>query len=471
MKKQLKVFLVFLCALILGATLVSCGGTTDDPEIDYDHTIIFYHTMGQNLQTKLEIAKEAFAKKYPGWKVESTQVGGYDQVREKIVADYPANLQPDLAYCYADHVALYMQGRGKVVDLSKYIDSDEEVYDETSGKTFRVGFTAEELADFVSGFYQEGLATNYADYEKYGFTSTSLLTLPYSKSTELMYYNKTALDELGLTPATTWAELWRQAEIIAAKWPTVTPVGYDSEANWFITMCEQNGWGYTTAAGAADEHYLFNNANVKAWLEEIAGYYAKGWVTTKELYGGQYTSDLFKKGTDGGAIYCIGSSGGASNQNPGDKFQYGIAPIPGSSDTAEGHKVISQGPSLVMFYCDQLKETTKDAKAKMTLQFVKELMDPVYQAEFSMTSGYMPVRMATYEIEAFQAHLNDTSNITAVAAKVASTLTDRYFTSPAFVGSSTARDQVGAVVQQVLPGVKTAQKALDDALDNCGGRK
>ena len=45
-----------------------------------------------------------------------------------------------------------------------------------------------------------------------------------------------------------------------------------------------------------------------------------------------------------------------------------------------------------------------------------------------------------------------------------------FFTSPAFVGSSTARDQVGQALVDVLTGVRTGQEALREALRNCGGK-
>ena len=63
------------------------------------------------------------------------------------------------------------------------------------------------------------------------------------------------------------------------------------------------------------------------------------------------------------------------------------------------------------------------------------------------------------------------NDITAVASKVAASMSDRFFTSPAFVGSSTARTQVGNVVLYTLKGSKSPEKALADAIANCGGNK
>lgn len=458
-----------LCILLVVAVAVTCCcvllTACNETSTDYTHTIVFYSSQGDSLQQVTAVAIKNFEAKYPGWKVQHVQVGGYDDVKEKVISDFQGKQQPDLAYCYADHVAQYLQ-TSKVIDMNTLINSTEKVKG-ANDVEYPIGYTKEEVADFNKGYYEEGFASNYGDYAKYGYDANAMLTLPFVKSTELMYYNKTALDALGLDPATTWDELWEQAELLKAKYPTATPLGYDSEANWFITMCEQNGWGYTSASAP---HYLFNNDNTKGWLQMLNNYYNKKYITTQNEYGA-YTSGLFTKGTDGGAIYCIGSSGGASHQNPGKAFEWGIAPIPGSkqADGKINSAAISQGPSLVMFEAGNGVENI-DEKKIMTFMFVKELMDPTFQASFAIASGYNPSRNSVYEIEAYKTHMEE-NDITAVASKVAASMSDRFFTSPAFVGSSTARTQVGNVVLYTLKGSKSPEKALADAIANCGGNK
>ena len=59
-----------------------------DPEVQdegYDGsavTIVFYHTMGQNLRNVLEAYIVEFNKLYPNITIEHSQVGGYDDVRK-----------------------------------------------------------------------------------------------------------------------------------------------------------------------------------------------------------------------------------------------------------------------------------------------------------------------------------------------------------------------------------------------------
>ncbi len=552
--KKSKIFLAMLLAVVMVLSVVALAACKDDEETAKDaaHTIYFYSSQGQALQEKTLLAIQSFEAKYPGWKVQHSSAGDYDDVKEKILSDLPARQQPDLAYCYPDHVAEYLK-TGAVVNLNTLLYSEETVNDK-DGNAVRVGYTEDELRDFVSGYWNEGKARNYADYERYGLDEEAMLTLPFVKSTELMYTNTSALkyiclklasegkttdsalfgtingttvtkvsnqkvtyvktddkgqpknvditvdafaidgdidvgDKVTVNIAQTWDVLWKQCEIIKREFPNSTPLGYDSEANWFITMCQQNGWDYTRANGV--ENYTFYNKNTEDWLKELKGYYDKALFTTEEI-SGQYTSNLFKLGVgkvhevtskdnkkvvsyeatlekdDGGCVYCIGSSGGASYQKSDTgNFNTEIYPIPGVD--ASHNYCISQGPSLVMLQGGyRLTAEQQALKLKMTFLFVKELLDPSFQATFSIASGYNPARDSVFEIPAYVTHLSGTDS-TAKAAKAAQQLSDRFFVSPAFDGSSKARLQVGNALVFAVKGEKDASRALIDAYSNCKG--
>ena len=109
-------------------------------------------------------------------------------------------------------------------------------------------------------------------------------------------------------------------------------------------------------------------------------------------------------------------------------------------------------------------------KHAMTWKFMKEILDPAFQAKFSIASGYNPVRQSSFELDDYANWLADDTNIVAVAASVAKTLSESFYTSPAFRGSADARVQMSSVVVYVLQGEKTGKKALEDAYKNCGGK-
>ena len=444
-----------------GGQTVQTVGNFTVPEGGYDGsevTIRFYNTMGANLRAVLDLYIVEFNKLYPNIHIEVSQVGGYDDVREQIATELTVGNEPHIAYCYPDHVALYNIAKA-VTTLDSLIDSKVEVT-RADGTTEVLGLTDEQKADFIEGYYAEGAQ----------FGDGLMYTLPMSKSTEVMYYNKTFFEENNLTVPTTWDELEQVCAKIKEIDPNAIPLGYDSEANWFITMTEQYGSPYTSATG---DHFLFNNDTNKEFVKRFREWYKKGYLTTQEIYGA-YTSGLFTSTEEVKSYISIGSSAGATYQRPAAgtdgnyPFDVGIATIP-QVDPANP-KVISQGPSLCIFQ----KANPQEVIASWL--FVKYLTTTVeFQAEFAMASGYVPVlkSVGDHPVYAdFIANADGGNNIAALSAKVCIEQADAYYTSPAFNGSSTARDQVGLLLQKCLVDPSEdvdslVDKAFKDAIIAC----
>ena len=457
MKKRILSLLLVLVMAISGLT--ACGGSGnksanfDVPEGGYDGsevTITFYHTMGANLREVLELYIAEFNKLYPNIHIVHEQVGGYDDVREQIATQITTGAQPNIAYCYPDHVAMYNISKA-VVTLDNLIASTEEVT-RADGTTEVLGLTEAQISDFIAGYYNEGKE----------FGDDLMYTMPLSKSTEVLYYNKTFFEENNLEVPKTWDELEALCKQIKQIDPTSIPLGYDSESNWFITMCEQLGSDYTSATG---DHYLFNNETNRDFIKKFRGWYQDGLVTTQTLYGA-YTSGLFTAETGTKSYMSIGSSAGATHQRPkadasgNYPFEVGIATIPQAN--AE--------PSLCIFQ----KSNPQEVIASWL--FVKFLTTNVdFQAEFSIASGYVPVLKSVGEHEVYKAYLekaNGGSHVTALSAKVCMEQENAYYTSPAFNGSSTARDEVGTLLTKCLSAEASdvdalIKQAFEDAIDEC----
>ena len=475
MEKQMKKIIAFLLIVAMCFIMVACNDNpTPDPDpnpnpnpnpdptpdpapekvtyevpaVGYDGsevTITFSHTMGENLRNELDAAIERFNVLFPNITVEHSQIGGYPEVRDQIKQELTAGNQPNLAYCYPDHVALYNLTK-KVVALDNFIESTITVTHD-DGTTEVLGLTAEQIDAYIDGYYKEGTVFDAAG---------TMYTLPMSKSTEVLYSNKTFFDKHNLTVPTTWDEMEATcAQIQQILKNDADPtndqdkiLGYDSESNWFITLCEQYNSNYTSATGS---NFLFNNKTNRDFVKKLRGWYEKGYVTTQELEGA-YTSGLFVAED----IYmCIGSSAGAQHQVPNDidgvaPFEVSITKIPQLDP--EDPAAISQGPSLCIFK----KADPQEVLASWL--FVKFITtDPEFQASFSMVSGYIPVIERDILVEAVPYYgewlAGTAENLSkkdiAIATSIAVGLdqADAYFVSPAFNGSSKARDQVGALLQ------------------------
>lgn len=418
-----------------------------------DVTITFYHTMGANLTTVLDAYIAEFNKLYPNIHVVSEQVGSYDDVRDQISTELTVGNEPNLAYCYPDHVALYNMAKA-TVQLDALIENKTEVT-RADGSKETVGLTDAQKADFIQGYYNEGAA--YGDGYMY--------TLPFSKSTEVLYYNKTFFEEHGISVPTTWDEMKSVCQTIKDIDKESIPLGYDSEGNWFITMCEQYKSPYTSTD--AKNHFVFDNAKNREFVKEFRSWYQNGLVTTQTIYG-SYTSGLFVAETGIRSYMSIGSSAGATHQRPAKTtdgtypFEVGIATIP-QVDTSN-RKVISQGPSVVLFK----KSNPQEVVASWL--FLKYLTTSVeFQAEFSMTSGYVPVLQSVSEnpiYKEFMTNANGGDNVAALAIKVGLDQADAYYVSPAFNGSSVARSQVQSLLAACLSTTGDDDKVIDNAFKN-----
>lgn len=421
-------------------------------------TITFYHTMGTYLRAVLDKYIVEFNKLYPNIHIEHDAVGGYDDVRDKLLSTIPYGNQPNMAYCYSSHIAQYNNiDSNAVMSLDDFISCTATVT-RADGTEEIIGLTDAQKNDFIQAFFNEGKQ----------FGDDKMYMLPLSKKTEVLYYNKTFFDEHNLTVPTTWAEMEEVCARIKEIDPDSIPLGVDSESNWFINMCAQYGSPYTSATG---DHFLFDNETNRAFVEMIKGWYDKGYVTTIEMLG-YYTSGIFKEITGSRCYMSIGNSGGARYQVPdmveGEyPFEVGVATIP--QVDVNNAKVTFTGPSLCILNNGDMLEATA------TWLFIKYLTTNVeFQAEFSMTAGYMSVLKSVQQNETYAEYLataDGDENIQALTLKVCYEQMDAYFAPDAFVGSDLAREEVEDLLVDVFTDTKTIDDAFTTAIENCNNPK
>lgn len=420
--------------------------TFEMPEGGFDITtpveITMYHTMGATLTNRLKAQIEAFQQIYPNITVKQENVGNYDStydtVSHEILVDEGG---PNITYCYGDHVAFYNVGNA-VQPLNDFIPGGAYAdYKLTlqDGTETTLGMTEEEKNMFIESYWNEGY--QFGDGE-------TMYMLPFSKSTEVMYYNKTFFTEHGLEPPTTWDEMEDVCEEIKKINSNAFAFGYDSESNWFITMCEQGNTPYTSAEG---ENYLWDTPENRAFVKRFKGWYDLGYFTTQQL-NGNYTSGIFQEQK---CYMCIGSSAGAQYQAPAKvdgvyPFEVGIVPIPQLNP--EKPKVISQGPSVCIL---KHKDPQEVLASWLFVKFLTTNID--FQAAFSNDSGYMPVLKMDYmqQNAIYKKYLEDAETggndyLTGLSVKVCSDQASAYYTSPAFAGSAMARQQVGGMMTKIF---------------------
>lgn len=456
MKKMNKVLSILLLILTV-FVFVGCGtdnnngGNIEDGPKD-KVTIRYWHANGAELTTVLEKIKADFEKKYDGkYEVQLTSYGNYTTLRDTISASIAAGEAPTAAQTYPDHVSLYLEGNG-LVSLDEYINDS------------KYGLSKEEISQFIEGFWAEG-----AIYDSKG----TRYALPFNKSTELMYYNSDVFERYEWNVPTTWDEV---IEICEAFKQTeeyenaktdydglVYGLGYDSEANLFITFTQQYGATYTSFDKNGNGVYNAfgdNKVDTAKSKEALTWYneqYLKGNIATTTAFGANYCSDAFKNGQ---CIMTIGSSAGASyndgQQSTGIKFKTGVAAVP-QLDPENG-QVIQQGTNVSLFKCADKEEELGG------WLWLKHMISYQSSLTWATETSYFPIRKDVINSTEYQNHINgiviadDGSEIQteptlkALAKKAGLAQQSWFYTNVAFPGSSKARDKAETMVQRLLYG-------------------
>ena len=477
MKKKILVPVMVLTS-ILALAGCSNGGKSGDQSTEskpgekvghFDHkvTIKFTQAYAQGYQAKLQAFVDSFKEIEPNVEIKLEDgwiSGNYDTIHSQTISDIQTGEYGDLVIAYPDHVVDYLDF-GKAVKLDDYMTNAE------------YGWSEQERADLVQAYIKEGQE----------FPLEGTYCLPFSKSTEAMFYNETRLfdSELvqflstkGITmnkayiESLTWEELFgklcpafKEYDAAHPSSPLITEkegsmnsyVGYDSDANLFITLSQQYGYGYTSVDEYGEAHLDYNNDNMKGLMKTFADASKNGYLRSPGVIGKSYSSNYFKENN---VLFSIGSTAGVKNQ-VADTFDVGVTRIPQAKDKAA--KIISQGPSI----CILDHNGDKDRQLAAWL-FYKHMVSTKNTASWAIEVGYLPVRASAYTSEAYSDYCStegkdarSTELLTALNAVYSSSTVDKVFTTPPFKGSSTARTEVNSLMVNVLKDAADG-KTIDD---------
>lgn len=423
-----------------------------------DITVTFWHTYGQGKTALLETFIADFEELYPNVTIDAVFQGGYEDIRDLTGnAISVGGSLPTVVIGYPDHIAEYLKGNA-VIPL------DDFAKNETWGV---------DLDDFIQSYLDEN--TQYPGGYLYSF--------PYSKSTEMMVYNKdiieanaTAIEAALGEPfpddrPLTWAELDLLAEILVADtWDRENPtagqceylINFDSAANFFINSVRQWDGGYTNSDG----DILIDNANTRAMLEYVEDRFESNTFAIPLAFGEAvgYGSDDFKAGN---LCMSVGSTAGVDYNIPADGFEVGILPTPQYS---EDHlSAVQQGPNIAIM------SKSSDAERLAAWLFIKFLTNSENTAAWAMDTGYLPVRHSGFNSDEYTAFLaitdkTDDQYYFSLASQAAALQTDYYNYDPAFAGAFTSSDARDAanVLMEALFGIYSVDEVIDDMLASLG---
>ncbi|MDE7045443.1 MAG: extracellular solute-binding protein, partial [Acetatifactor sp.] len=269
-----------LCAL----TLTGCHGSKgmadfavpEEFDTSRNYEITFWAKNDTN-KTQTDIYKQAiadFQELYPNITVNLRLYTDYGRIYNDVITNIATNTTPNVCITYPDHIATYLTGNNTVVPL------DELFADEKYGLGgSQVRFDAPSREEIIPRFLEECSFSGH------------YYAIPYMRSTEACYVNKTYVEALGYTlPDTlTWDFVWEVADAATAQdgegnylingQKVMIPFIYKSTDNMMIQMLKQQNAGYSTDEG---EILLFNDTT-EDLLYTIAEHVKNGAFSTFKI--------------------------------------------------------------------------------------------------------------------------------------------------------------------------------------------
>ena len=425
-----------------------------------DYKITFWAKNDTN-RTQTAIYEKAiadFEELYPNIDVILRLYTDYGKIYNDVITNIATDTTPNVCITYPDHIATYLSGDNRVVPL------DELFTDERYGLSgSEVKFDAPTVEEIIPQFLEEcEFAGHY-------------YAMPYMRSTEACYINKTYVEKLGYTvpDVLTWDFIWEVSEAATAQdaegnyllngQKTMIPFIYKSTDNMMIQMLRQKEAGYSTE----DAKIMIFNDTTKELLQTVAEHVESGAFSTFKI--SSYPANFLNAGQ---CVFAIDSTAGATWMGTDAplcdiaeekivQFETEVRMIP--QFDPENPQMISQGPSVCVF---NKRDPQEVMAAWLFAQFL--LTDEV-QIAYAETEGYVPVTakaQGTAEYQDYLAHCGEDNelhyDVKIKATQLLLANTENTFVTPVFNGSASLRDAAGQMIENTAKSVRRKQ-TVDDA--------
>ena len=404
-----------LSAALMTGLMTGCGSTKSASteivtEITEPVEITFWHAMNGDLEKTLQNLTNKFMESNKNITVTLQNQSSYPDLQQKITATTasPKDL-PTLTQAYPHWMVNAVQDE-LLVDLKPYIEN------ETIGD--------KNYNNILEGF-RKG---SEIDGKVYG--------MPFNKSTEVIWYNKTLFDELGLEVPTTFEEFAQTAKTITEK-KGIVGAGFDSLNNFYTTYLKNKGVDFNSETDVTSAESV-----------EAANYYLDG---VKEGYFRIAGTDNYLSGPFAAeqlGMY-VGSNAGESfvKQGVDGKFEIGVAAYPAES-------VMQQGTDLYMF-----SNATPEQRTA-AFEFLKFLTSTENQVTWGVETGYIP---ATQDAIATEDYTNSGSLVAPILSDATS---KNLFINKVAQGVDSAYNEAKVVMEDILSDKNSDVKAKLEAYKN-----
>ncbi|MBQ4354434.1 MAG: extracellular solute-binding protein [Clostridia bacterium] len=463
-----KLLALLLAVFTLLPLLASCHGSRGmDPFVipeEFDETktyeITFWAKNDTNL-TQVGIYEDAiadFEAVYPNIKVNLRLYTDYGRIYNDVITNISTNTTPNVCITYPDHIATYKTGTNVVVPLDELFEHEKYGLGGSAVK-----FDAPTAEEIVPQF----LAECVIDGAHYA--------VPYMRSTEACYINKTYVEKLGYTlpDVLTWDFVFEVSRAAAKQdadgtyllngQKVMIPFIYKSTDNMMIQMLRQMGADYSTQAG---EILIFNDTTEEI-LKTIAYNVGESAFSTFKI--SSYPANFLNAGQ---CVFAVDSTAGATWMGSDAplidiaeenivEFETAVMPIPQADP--DNPAMISQGPSMCIFN----KSDPQEVLASWL--FMQYMLTNKVQIAYANTEGYVPVTTKAQTSTAYTDYLSREGEdndyyyeVKIKASKLLLSHVDQTFVTPVFNGSASLRSAAGQMIEEVTKSVRR-KETVDEA--------
>lgn len=406
--------------LIIGLMLSLCSSMAIATEL----TMFYPVAVGGPLTKLVDKLVSDFQAENPDITVKAIYSGNYSDTMTKAMTALKGGTPPNLSVILS-------------TEIFTLIDNDAIV-------AFDDLVTTAEEKQWLDSFYPALMENSR--------TADKTWSIPFQRSTIVMYYNKDAFRKAGLNPdapPATWDELVEMGKKLVVKDSSgnVTQWGLEIPSTgypyWmFGALCRQNGEVLMNSAGT--EVYFKNPGVVQAldfWkdLGQTHGIMPKGtieWGTLRTDFLEQKTAMMWH------------STGNLTAVKKNASFDFGVAMLPAKKERGTP----TGGGNFYIF-----KDSSPEERAA-ALKFIKWMTQPERTAQWSIGTGYLGTRADAYETDELKSYVKEFP-----AAAIARDQL-KYATAELSVHENgRVYKTLNDAIQAALTGAKTPEEALQDA--------
>ena len=396
--------------------------------------IQWWHSMTGALGDKVNELATKFNASQKDYKVVPVYKGTYPESMTAAIAAYRAGNVPHILQVFEVGTATMMAAKGAIVPVAKLMKDADEPFDPKA------------YLPAVSGYYTD--------------IKGNMLSFPFNSSTIVFYINKDAFKKAGLDPnkaPKTWKELVAAAEKLKASgqqcvytsgWPAWMHVENFSAWHNVPIGTKENGMG------GFDTQFAFNSPLHVRHITMMGDLSKRGLFT----YAGR-TNQAEAKFYSGECAMLTSSSGAQANIRRNAKFDWSVNFIPYHDDVkgAPQNSIIGGASLWVM------GGKTNNAY-KGIAKFFAFLSKPEIQMDWHMSTGYVPITLAAYEMTRKSGYYEKNPGADIAVKQLTNKPPTANSKGLRFGNYVQGREVIEEELEAVFAGKKDAKSALDDAV-------